>query len=207
MQIEYFGANCVVVSSKKTRIVIDDNLSELGLKSITKPDDIALFTSVEHVQSKASFVVDTPGEYEVKDISIKGIGAQLHIDESGNNSIIYLITIGNTRVCVVGNIISSLTEAQQEAIGVVDALIVPVGGSGFTLDPIGAKKVIHTIAPKVFIPVHYADKAIKYQVPQIDLSVVIKEMSIENTEEIETYKIKSREAIDEHQKTIILKRK
>lgn len=207
MQIEYFGANCVVLSGKKTRLVFDDNLSDLGLKSVTKSEDIALFTSLNHGDTKASFVIDTPGEYEIRDISVKGIGSQLHVDESGKNGNIYQVTIGDIRICVVGNTIDNLTESQLEELGTIDVLVVPVGGSGFTLDPVGAKKVIKLISPKVFIPIHYADRAIKYQVPQAEIGTVIKEMSIEDVEEIESYKIKSRDSIDEHHKTVILKRK
>ncbi|MEK9196457.1 MAG: MBL fold metallo-hydrolase [Patescibacteria group bacterium] len=207
MQIEYFGANCVVLLTKKARVVIDDNLADLGLKSVTKPDDITLFTSAEHAKTTGSFVIDTPGEYEVKDISVKGISAQLHVDESGKNGVIYQIVAGDIRICVLGNITDTLSEAQLEAIGVVDVLVVPVGGSGFTLDPVGAKKVIKSIDPKVFIPIHYADKAVKYPVPPVDLDTVIREMTLENTEQIETYKLKSRESIDEMHKNIILKRK
>lgn len=207
MQIDYFGANCVVLLTKKARIVIDDNLVDLGLKSVTKPDDITLFTSAEHAKTTGSFVIDSPGEYEVKDISVKGIGAQLHVDESGKNGVIYQVVIGDIRVCILGNITDSLSEAQLEAIGTIDVLVVPVGGSGFTLDPVGAKKVIKAIDPKVFIPIHYADKAVKYPVPPVDLDTVIKEMTLENTEQIDTYKLKSRESIDETHKNIILKRK
>lgn len=207
MQIEYFGANCVVLSTKKARLVFDDNLKELGLKTVTKPDDIAIFTSLEHSDTTASFVIDTPGEYEIRDISIKGVEAQLHIDESGKNGSIYQVTMDGIRICVVGNISDNLSESQLEELGTVDILIVPVGGSGFTLDPVGAKKITKLIGPKVFIPVHYADKSIKYAVPQVDLTTVIKEMTIENTEEVESYKLKSRDSIDENHKTIILKRK
>ncbi|MEK7626491.1 MAG: MBL fold metallo-hydrolase [Patescibacteria group bacterium] len=207
MQIEYFGANCVILSTKKVRLVFDDNLKELGLKSVTKTDDIAVFTSLEHSDTTASFVIDTPGEYEIRDISVKGIGAQLHVDESGKKGSIYQIMIDGIRICVVGNISDNLSEGQLEELGTVDVLIVPTGGSGFTLDPVGAKKIIKSISPKVFIPVHYADKSIKYEVPQVDLNTVIKEMTIESTEEIESYKLKSRDAIDENHKTVILKRK
>ena len=56
----------------------------------------------------------------------------------------------------------------------VDVLFVPVGGNGYTLDAIGALKIIKKIEPKIIIPTHYADKAIKYEVPQADLDEVMK---------------------------------
>ncbi len=47
----------------------------------------------------------------------------------------------------------------------VDLLIVPVGGNGYTVDPVGAMKLIKAIEPKLVVPSHYADKALKYPVP------------------------------------------
>ena len=40
MDLQYGGGNCVVLSSKGVRLVVDDNLAELGAKSVTKPEDI-----------------------------------------------------------------------------------------------------------------------------------------------------------------------
>ena len=44
MDMQFYGANCVVLSSKQNRVVIDDNLATLGSKSVTKDGDICLFT-------------------------------------------------------------------------------------------------------------------------------------------------------------------
>ena len=34
MELRYYGANCLVLITKQARVVVDDNLSELGGKSI-----------------------------------------------------------------------------------------------------------------------------------------------------------------------------
>ena len=84
MEIQYYGANCVRLSAKKANIVIDDNLAELGLKSVTKAGDIALFTGPHgDTAVETKIIIDQPGEYEVSDISVHGIGAQAHLDEGG----------------------------------------------------------------------------------------------------------------------------
>ena len=58
-------------------------------------------------------------------------------------------------------------------------LVVPVGGNGYTVDPVGALKLIKDIEPKLVIPTHYADKALKYPVPQQDLAGALKEPGME----------------------------
>ncbi len=45
-----------------------------------------------------------------------------------------------------------LTDAEQEAIGIVDVMFVPVGGSGYTLDAAGALQLIKAVEPKIVIP-------------------------------------------------------
>ena len=193
MEVQFYGANCVRISSKKANLVIDDNLVDLGQKSITKAGDIALFTTT-HSDPKADvkLVIDAPGEYEVSNVSIKGISARAHMDEAGNKSaIIYRLVIDDIRVAVMGHIYPDLSEEQLEAIGTIDMIIIPVGGSGYTLDPVGALKVIKKIEPKLIIPTHYSDKALKYEVPQQPLDEALKALSMEPKEPLDKLKLKS----------------
>jgi L-ascorbate metabolism protein UlaG (beta-lactamase superfamily) len=87
----------------------------------------------------------------------------------------------------------------------VDVVVVPVGGSGYTLDGVGALKVLKQIEPKVVIPTHYADKALKYEVPQASLEDAIKGLGMEVSERVGKYKIKPTELSDT-MKLIILER-
>ncbi len=60
-----------IVSKKATNYPIDDNLNDIGLKTITKSGYIALFTGA-HANPKqdVKLTIDLPGEYEVSDSSI-----------------------------------------------------------------------------------------------------------------------------------------
>ena len=198
MDIQYFGANCVVLTVKNTRVVIDDNLADLGGKSITKAGDIALFTAAHGEAGKdVKLSIDMPGEYEVSDISITGIPARSHLDEGGLATTMYKITSGDVTVFVTGHIYPNLTDKQLENIGLVDAMLVPIGGSGFTLDPIGALKVIKAVEPKVVIPTHYADKALNYVVPQVELSAALHDLAMEPLETVTgKFKLKPSELSD-----------
>jgi len=104
MELQYYGANCVRIVTKKAAIVIDDNLAELGLKSVTKAGDIAIFTG-KHEQPKADvkLVIDCPGEYEVSNTSIKGIAAQAHLDEGGQAATMFQIIGEDRRLVVLGH--------------------------------------------------------------------------------------------------------
>lgn len=204
MELQYYGANCIRIVTKKASITIDDNLAELGLKSVTKPGDVVLFTG-PHGAPKADvkLVIDQPGEYEVSDTSIQGIAAQAHLDESGLKATMFKVIAEDIRVGILGHIYPELSEKQLERLGTVDVLIIPVGGNGYTLDPIGAIKLIKKIDPKLVIPTHYAAKGINYPVPQTDLSEALKIIALEPKETAPKIKIKAGE-FDEGTHLVVL---
>jgi len=205
MEIQYCGANCVKLTTKKAAITIDDNLSELGLKSVSKAGDIVLFTGKVGESKEPKLVIAEPGEYEVSDISIQGIAARSHMaaDEKAKDATIFKIMADEVRIVVIGHIYPELSDKQLEAIGTTDVLIIPVGGNGYTLDPVGALKIIKKIEPKLVIPTHYADKAIKYEVPQQELSNAIKELAMEPKETVPKLKLKPADLTDTTQLIVV----
>lgn len=206
MDIQFYGANCISLNNKSTHIVIDDNLEELGKKSVVKNDDVALYTFALEGKSqpKAKLTIDCPGEYEVSDISIVGIPARAHTDEPGKHSaIMYKITTSDLNILITGHVYPEFSEAQMESIGMVDVVVIPVGGHGYTLDPHGALTVIKEIEPKLVIPTHYDIKGINYPVPQTSLSDALKELSMESKETVAKLKIKPAELSDVTQLVVL----
>jgi L-ascorbate metabolism protein UlaG (beta-lactamase superfamily) len=205
MDLQFYGANCLSMVFKGIRIVIDDNLADLGGKSPLKTDDVALFTG-PHGPVNARLTIDGPGEYEVADISIIGLPSQAHIDEKGTkNATMFKLIAGETTVLVTGHLYPELTDKQLEAIGIVDVLAIPVGGNGYTLDPLGALKLIKVIEPKLVIPTHYADGALNFPVPQQELSNALTELGIEQKEAVTKLRIRPNELSDVTQLVILEK--
>ncbi len=191
MDVQFYGANCLVFSNKDIRIVVDDNLASLGAKTVTKPGDVVLFTGAhDEPVDDSRMTIDMPGDYELGNVSIHGIPARSHLDEAGTNNTIFKLTVGELVYAVLGHIYPELSDDQLENIGMVDVLFVPVGGNGFTLDPVGAQKLIRKIDPKLVIPTHYEDKALNYEVPQQPLAAALKEMSMEPTDTVQKLRIK-----------------
>lgn len=193
MDIQFYGANCVAISTGKARIVVDDNLEDLGGKSPMKPGDIALYTGVHALPTQETkMVIDGPGEYEAADVSIYGIPMRAHIDEQGQkNATVYKITAHDVKVLVLGHVYPEVSESELEEMGVVDVLVVPVGGNGFTLDPIGAATLIKEIEPKLVVPVYYDDSSLKLPVPAQTLDQALQALGMEPRERTTKLKVKS----------------
>lgn len=207
MELQYLGGNCVKITAKKTSLVIDDNLAKLGLKPVASAKDIVLSTGVGEPVESAHFVIDHPGEYEVSDVSVQGIAARSHMDEAKQTSTtMYRIILDGVRIAVTGHIHPDLTDRELEALGTIDILIVPVGGNGYTLDGVGAQKVVKEIEPKIIIPTHYDDKALSYEVPQTPLDDALKGLAMEPADRVDTLKIKSSVDLGEGTRLIVINR-
>lgn len=192
--IEYKGGNTVIITTKKAAAVIDPALSVVGLKDVIVKEAIEIATeerfATNHADSR--ILIEGPGEYETADFSIRGFTAQRHIDtpENGQVGTIYRIEVGEARIGVIGNIAPKLSEDQLESLGLIDILILPIGGGGYTLDATSAASLVRQIDPKAVIPTHYADSALKYEVPQDTLETFVKELGAP-VEAVPKYKLKS----------------
>ena len=190
MEIDYKGANCVVIKSKSGIIVVDptDNVkaNETGKESA-----ITILTNDSFYPKDASFIVNMPGEYEHNNISIKGIPLQSATDADDKKSTTaYSILMDGIRVVVTGHIKAPISDDDDiEDLGMVDVLVVPVGGGG-TLDARDAATIVRQLSPKVVIPTHYADKNTKYEVPQDELDLFMKEVG-GSQEKVSSLKIKA----------------
>ena len=207
MDMQFYGANCVVLSNKQARVVIDDNLASIGGKSVTREGDICLFTGEhETVQGNPKLVIDMPGEYEASNVSIFGLQARAHMDEEDKMSaVMYKVTWGETKVLIAGHVFPKLTDDELEQIGIVDVMFVPVGGNGYTLDATGALQLIKAVEPKIVIPTHYNDKALKFPVPQAELSDTLHTLGLEPKEATAKFQFKPAEATDTTQLIVLEK--
>lgn len=199
--VEYKGANAVVFTTKNTKVVFDPKLSIVGAKDVPSDKHIMVLTearlNVEGAVPKLRII--SPGEYEIADVAVTGVAARRHIDTEGQGkqAVAYRLTIGDTKIAVIGNIAPKLDEHQLEKLGVIDVLVIPVGGNGYTLDATDAAAMVRQIEPRAVIPVHYADDGLRYEVPQDDLDRFVKELGANVIEEGTKWKVKNSSSIPE----------
>lgn len=205
--IEYKGGNTVIFTTKKATLVADPKMSIHGEKDIVIKDAVEIATEERFLTKNEDFVLSLnyPGSYEVSDFSINGFAEKRHIDADGKKATIYGIDIQGVKIGLIGNIGPDLSDYQMENLGVLDILILPVGGNGYTLDATSAAKIARNSDAKVIIPIHYAGDGIKYEVPQSEVDLFVKEMGLE-VEKISKFKLKSASALPEKTTIVLLER-
>lgn len=191
MDIDYRGANSIVIKSKSGTIISDPTENVGKIKELMNSDAITIATQEDFVPKEANFIIDMPGEYEKNNISIKGIAAQRHGDAEGKNSTMYRLVVDGVRVALIGHIKAPLSDEDLENLGVIDVVIIPVGGGGYTLDAREAVSVVRQIDPKAIIPVHYNEDGIKYDIEQGSIEAFAKELTSVAHEKIDSLKIKN----------------
>ena len=170
-KIYWAGQSCFQISVSNSKdnsadIVIDPFDEDFtGLKMPNLSADIVMVSHdhKDHNNVKdlkgTPFVIDGPGEYEIKEVFIQGI-TSFHDDQEGKKrgfNTIYLFETEEMRFCHMGDFgQKQLTDEQLEKIDGVDVLMIPVGGGDSTIDSSTAQKIIAQIEPKVVIPMHYA---------------------------------------------------
>ncbi len=180
-KINWAGQSCFQISVSNSRdhiadIVIDPFDESIGLKVPNFSADILLVTHshYDHNNVKAikgdPFLIDGPGEYEVKEVFIKGVSS-FHDDSEGKErgrNIIYTISAEGLVFCHLGDLgQKQLTDEQLEKIGNIDILMIPVGGQ-FTISSQEAQRIISQIEPKIVIPMHYELPKLKIKLDSVD---------------------------------------
>jgi L-ascorbate metabolism protein UlaG (beta-lactamase superfamily) len=164
MDITYLGHSSFRIKGKNAVVVTDPYLLEKsGLKF---PKHIAadvVTVSHGHPDHNAThqiegspFVIEGPGEYEVKGVGVIGMST-FHDEEKGasrGGNTMYRIEIDGVSIVHLGDLGHTLSTSEVDALDGVNILMIPVGGI-YTIDPAAAVSVINEIEPAIVIPMHY----------------------------------------------------
>jgi len=192
MEIEYKGGTSIKLKAGSVNVVIDPKLSLIGGTDLKLDDVIEIVTEQGQAidSDKQKLLIEGPGEYEVSNVSVKGVAAKSYRD-SRLKTTLYRIDMAGFRLAIIGNVEAKLSESQLEELGVVDIISIPVGGNGHTLNAHEAAALVRQLDPKIVIPVHYKDKSLKYETDQDDLDGFLKELGATQHEEHEKLKLKA----------------
>ncbi|MFH1652270.1 MAG: MBL fold metallo-hydrolase [Chloroflexota bacterium] len=183
MEITWLGHACFRLKGSQAVVITDPYSPDLGY-DLGKAN--ARIVTVSHPHPGHNYVagvsgdpkvVHGPGEYEIGGILLTGIPT-FHDSEGGGKrgkNTAYLMEIDGISVLHLGDLGHALTDAQTEAVGPLDVLLVPVGGVS-TIDAAIATEVIRTLEPTLVIPMHYKTPAISRDLAPVE--TFLKEMGL-----------------------------
>ena len=164
MIITYLGGEFVKVQFGDTVLAFNPPSKESKLKASRFGADIALvsinhadFNGVDTVThgGRQPFVVSGPGEYEIKDVAVRGFPTDTTIEGEKKVNTVYTVDLEGMKLCFLGALASiELPADLKEELDGVDILFVPIGGEG-VLGASAASKLAVTIEPHIVIPIHF----------------------------------------------------
>jgi hypothetical protein len=167
--------------------------SDIAL-STTNHKDYNGFEMVSHGES-VPFKIIGAGDYEIKDIFIKGIMTEVRLENRKYINTIYSLSIENISICFLGAISDNkLSSSILGQIEPPDILFVPIGNNDL-LSPTDAYKLAVSLEPKIIIPMDYDDKT---------LNIFLKEAGQEKVSQIEKLTIKSKDLINREGEVVVL---
>jgi L-ascorbate metabolism protein UlaG (beta-lactamase superfamily) len=164
MVISYMGGECFKITQGNLTLSFNPPSKDSSLKASKFGSDIVLishdhedFNGVENASfgEREPFVIQGPGEYEVKEVAVRGFGSETSYGgDKGINSI-YSVALEGMNLCFLGAINTpDIPQSAKQELDDIDILFLPIGGDG-VLDPAAAAKLAVSLQPKAVVPMHY----------------------------------------------------
>ena len=205
MIITYFGKQFFRITQGELTVAFNpvSKASKSGI-SAHFGADIALVTTnhfdyngIEQLShgEREPFCVTGPGDYEIKEIFIKGLASNFIVDGKKYINTIYSLSIDGISLVFLGALSDvEFTKEVGEAIDSVDILFVPVGNKGL-LDAKSSAKLVSSLEPKIVIPMDY---------DTVSLKAFLKEMGEEEAEIVEKLTLKRKDLDNKEGEVMVL---
>lgn len=175
MKITWLGHAAFLLETEGIKIVTDPYDNSIGYGPITTPVDIAVVSHDHFDHNDVKRLKGNPetvqgsGTFNVKGITFTGIDTY-HDDEQGTqrgDNVVFIIEAEGLRLCHAGDLGHTLSADQIQAIGRVDILLLPVGGT-YTVDAAEATRVMDALNPRLVIPMHFKTKVLDFPITGVD---------------------------------------
>jgi len=171
--------------------------ADLALSTTNHPD----YNGIEQLShgERAPFVINGPGDYEIKEIFIKGVLSNALINGKKYINTVYLLTIDGINIAFLGALSDlDLSKESQEAINSPDVIFIPIGGKEketCLLDAKMAAKLASSLEPKLIIPMDYNESTLK---------IFLKEIGEEKAQVVDKLTLKRKDLENKEGEVIIL---
>lgn len=192
MTISFYGENCFKIQAGDLTVLTDPIDPKSGLTPPRFKFDILLKTLSPfppQEKQKDVVVISGPGEYDLKNVIIRGFLSENEITEKILKTI-YTAIIEDVKFCFLGHLSDAPTPSIMEHLADIDVMFIPAGGKPF-IDQKKAVKLIRQVHPKIAIPTFYRIPGLKR--PGDDLKIFIEEFNHHKVEPQEKLTIKKKD--------------
>jgi L-ascorbate metabolism protein UlaG (beta-lactamase superfamily) len=228
MHISWLGLSALKIETKDAVLVTDPFAPTLAKKPLrAKADVVTISIADDPARNTLSgiqgepFVIDHPGEFEVKGIFIQGISVS---ENSGRGKAqkemethkhvatrpaddhpvtVFTFDVEDMRLAHLGGLPTRPTGEAIERLNGVDVLFIPVGGAG-TLDADAAAAVVNDIEPRMVIPIHFASDGGTVDPKLASVSAFLKEMGASTVKPIDRLLVKKRDLPGEEETRVVI---
>ena len=169
MELSWYGRTCIRLRGRDAVVVHDPYQSVVGptgrgitgdITTYSHPDDSPLprakgkpsrdGSTMLPTSLESSFVLDGPGEYEVRDVLVTGVRTNRD-DSKGRErgNVAFVVELDGIHTIHLGDVGHLLTEENLADIGPVDVACIPIGGA---LSANRAAELIAQLDPKLVVP-------------------------------------------------------
>lgn len=178
MKVKWLGHSAFKITSDNGTSVITDPYSAysgLSYGEIKESADVVTISHEHGDHNNAAAIQGSPEVVKeaapVEKRGIKFNGVSTYHDDAGGSkrggNTIFCFEIDGIRVCHLGDLGHPLGDKEAAAVGEVDVVLTPVGGS-FTIDAKTATGVCDQLAPKVIIPMHFKNEKCAFPISAVD---------------------------------------
>lgn len=167
--------------------------ADLAFVSTNHPD----YNGVDQLShgDRAPFVLSGPGDYEVKEIFVKGVISNSVIGTKKFINTIYSLSVDNIKIVFLGALADTeIPKDAREEINNPDVLFIPVGGKGL-LDAKTAAKFASSLEASLIIPMDYDKESLK---------AFLKEMGEEKAEVVDKLTLKRKDLEGKEGEVVVL---
>jgi L-ascorbate metabolism protein UlaG (beta-lactamase superfamily) len=180
MVITWYGLSSFKIVSGTSTLITDPFAKTAGPTPprgtadavISSNLNVPTYNNTEPVSREGTFIINGPGEFDVKGLFVRGIAAAgdpAQKTDGFDHTTIYNIRMEDLRLGFLGSLKQKeLTDAQLEAMGDIDILFVPAGGNT-VCDAEQAVAITNQLEPKYVIPMHYAQAGIKIKLDKLEV--------------------------------------
>lgn len=178
MKIKWLGHAAFLITAENGTVIVTDPYKSGGDLKYSEFKGAADIVTVSHEHRDHNYTVGITGNPRilkgagttvVKGITFTGVAA-FHDENQGKErgqNTVFCFTVDGVRICHLGDLGHKLTAQESAAIGPVDVLMSPVGGT-WAIDAGTAGEVAKQLKARVIIPMHFKNEKCDYPITTVE---------------------------------------